>query len=125
MLGLSGVAGLGFIKQGAKQTTNAAATTILSIATKTNKGIGLLVTVKAEKSDGSLVAHFVRYLTYKNIAGTLTFVSDGGYFTSAHEELDGTSWEINTVINGSLIDIKGIGQVGTIINWKARVAIIL
>ena len=100
--------------QGQVTTTNAAQTTIDSIAVPTNSAITIQWHTTGIRSDGAAAGTIGRRMTYKNNAGVVTLV---GAVLNTFTTRDDPSWTNNQVINGTSVDLKVIGVAATTINW--------
>jgi len=98
-------------------TTDATPTTIATISTATDKAYGLTVTIIGIKSDGSDIAHYIRYASYKNDGGTLTEVDE----TDEHTVEDDANWDVSMEASGTDILVKVTGVAATTIQWQATV----
>lgn len=101
-----------------KQTTNATATIIETIAIPEDDIVGFFLEVKGIKSDGSVACHFVRHVAYKNDGGTVTIV---GRYINAQMQRENTGLLLTQVISGTTVQFKVKGLAATTINWTSKI----
>lgn len=98
-------------------TTDATATTIMTIPIPNNSVCGLDLHVIGIKNDSSEGANYVIKGTYRNNAGTVSIV---GTLSSSHLEEDDTNWDVALSVSSTNVLVKVTGVAATTINWKTR-----
>ncbi len=100
-------------------TTNAAATTIYTLATTTDRVYRILIDVACAQDDGSNSMGALHSFTIKNVAGTVTEQGD----VSIQETDDSAGVSISGAVSGTnyLIQVTGINPENW--NWEANVRV--
>lgn len=102
------------------QTTDATVTTVESVTTASDTSYTLHATVTAVKSDGSQMASYVLYASYRNDSGAVTQV---GTTTVSHTAEDDATWDATLDISGTSIRVRVTGVAATTIRWQSHLRI--
>jgi hypothetical protein len=101
-------------------TTNAAATTIATIAT--SSGVNYIVDCRfvARRTDvAGTGAGYIYSATYRNVGGVLTRI---GQTKSTQEDV--AAWDVNGAVSGTNILLQVIGAAGSTINWAVNYTVV-
>lgn len=105
--------------QNRQATTNNTATTIHTVAIPASTTVGIQVVVVSRRTGGSAGtaedgAMYVRYATYKNVAGTATLI---GAVSSPHTAEDQAGWDVTFNVSGSNVQIQVTGATNNNVTW--------
>lgn len=114
------------VATGTQETGTATPTTILSITIPEETTVGIELTVVARRTGGASGtaedgAHYKRFLTYKNLAGTATQI---GSTSSTHTAESQAGWDVTAAVTGDVVDIQVTGAANNSISWLAVARII-
>jgi len=106
-------------------TTDATVTTINTVTIPASTTVGMEVTVRARRTGGTAGtaedgAHYVRYATYCNVAGTATIV---GSVTSAHTAESQGGWDVTFNVSSGDVQIQVTGALDNNVSWHSTVKV--
>lgn len=101
------------------QTTDATPTTIATIATTTDKGHALDLTVGAAKDDRSVGVTFKILAHVSNVAGVCTVRNQAIFASDGRDPLEPTVlWDVEIDVSGTHIRVRVTGAAATTIDWS-------